>query len=343
MANITLKNNRHIMDYGKPYIVAEVNSSHNGSVEQAKRMIDEIKKAGCDCVKFQSWSAESLYSKSYYDQNPIAKRIVKKFALSEDELLELCRYCQEVQIDFSSTPYSKREVDFLVDACHAPFVKVSSMDITNDLLLKYVASKGVPIILSTGMAELEEIEHAIMIIEETGNSQICILHCISIYPAQKDTIHLNNIIGLRERFPQYPIGFSDHSLGVELACASVALGAAVIEKHFTLDKTKMGMDNNMAIEPDEMASLVELCGNVYHAMGQKERLVSNQELEQRLKMRRSIVTSRKLEKDTIICMEDLDLKRPGTGIAPECISDLIGRRILHDVDEDVILKKEDFV
>ena len=256
MATIRLHDSTVLSDFNRPYIVAEINTSHFGNMGIAKEMIDQAKKAGCDCVKFQSWSAKSLYSKSYYDENPIAKRFVKKFAFSDAELIEVSEYSKKSGIAFSSTPYSRVEVDFLLEKCNVPYIKVASMDLNNYPYLDYIARSGTPIVLSTGMGELEEIQKAVETIEKTGNKNICILHCISIYPPEMSTIRLNNILGLRENFPDYSIGFSDHSIGTEMASAAVALGACMIEKHFTLDKTKIGMDNQMASEPEEMALLV---------------------------------------------------------------------------------------
>ena len=262
MAQVVLRDGTVIKDYAVPYIIAEINSSHNGRVETARKMIETAKEIGVSCVKFQSWSADSLYSESYYAGNPIARRIVQKFSLNEEQLGELADYCAEIGISFSSTPYSRREVDFLLERCRAPFIKIASMDINNPEYLKYIAGTGAPIILSTGMAETAEVERAVKTLEDAGNPNIILLHCISIYPAAPSTIHLNNIAGLREAFPGCPVGFSDHTLGIETACAATALGAAVIEKHFTLDKTKMGMDNNMATEPDEFARMIQCCRNV---------------------------------------------------------------------------------
>lgn len=340
MGKCELRNGIVLENYGKPYIVAEVNSSHGGNLDIAKQMIDEAKMAGCDCVKFQSWSAETLYSRTYYDANPIAKRIVKKFSLGEKDLLEVAKYCKEKQIDFSSTPYSNAEVDFLVEECNVPYIKIASMDINNLAYVEYIAKKKVPIVMSTGMADLDEIESAVEIIESTGNPNLCLLHCISIYPSEVSTVRLNNIIGLRERFPNYPIGFSDHSLGMELSAAAVALGSALIEKHFTLDKSKMGMDNNMAIEPEEMQKLVQGCRNVCRAMGTKQRIVSKEELAQRKKMRRSIVASKKIAAGETLTVEKLNVKRPGDGMAPKELENIIGKIAVCDIEEDTMIKNE---
>jgi N-acetylneuraminate synthase len=305
-------------------------------------MIDEAKKSGCNCVKFQSWTTDSLYSKTYYDENPIAKRFVKGFSFGEEQLKELVQHCKKVGISFSSTPYSKSEVDFLVDQCSVPFVKVASMDLNNYPFLEYIGKKGVPIVLSTGMSEMDEIKKAIKVLESTGNTNICILHCISIYPPELSTIRLNNIIGLRSEFPTYPIGFSDHSIGIEIPIASVALGACLIEKHFTLDKSKIGMDNQVATEPDEMKLMVQSCHNVHQSLGETHRIVLKAELEKRKEMRRSIVTTRDLKAGEIITLEDLDAKRPGTGISISEIHMLVGKVVTKNLCKDIIITKDDF-
>jgi N-acetylneuraminate synthase len=326
----------------KPYIVAEVNTSHSGRIETAKEMIDRVKEVGCSCVKFQSWSKESLYSKTYYDENPIAKRIVQKFAFSEAQLMEVAKYSKEHGIAFSSTPYSPAEVDFLVEKCDAPYIKVASMDLNNYPYLEYIASRGVPIVLATGMGTMEEIRRAVATIEDAGNHNLCLLHCISIYPPKISTIHLNNILGLRKEFPNYPVGFSDHSIGTEMATAAVAMGAAMIEKHFTLDRTKIGMDNQMATEPEEMAQLVRNCQNVHIALGNTARIVLPAEMEQRKKLRRSVIATRDLPAGTILTKADLSAKRPGTGFPPEKISELVGKVLIRDVQADTLISESDF-
>ncbi len=342
MASVKLRSGRVLSDYGRPYFVAEVNSSHNGNVEVAKQMIDAAAEAGCDCVKFQSWSAESLYSQSYYKDNPIAKRIVAKFSMSAGQLKDMAAYAREKKIDFSSTPYSCEEVDFLIDVCNAPFVKVASMDLNNLKYLRYIAKKGVPIVLSTGMSTMDEIKRAVKTIEEEGNKQICLLHCISIYPPEFDTIHLNNIVGLREVFPDYPIGFSDHSHGVEMAVASTTLGAALIEKHLTLDSKKIGMDNQMATEPEEMAQMVRCCLNTQIALGNKDRVVRQAEQGQMEKMRRSVILTKDLGAGHILTIDDLDAKRPGTGIPADELDALVGKRLVKDVKADFLLERDDY-
>jgi len=342
MAKIIFNDGISVGDFLQPYVIAEVNSSHNGCVETAKKMIVAAKNAGCACVKFQSWSAESLYSKTYYDNNKIAERIVKKFSMSEAILKEMASYCAEVGISFASTPYAREEVDTLLE-CKVPFIKVASMEINNFSYLKYIAQTGSAIILSTGMAEFDEIKKAIDVIKNNGNTNLAILHCVSIYPAAPSTIHLNNINMLRKEFPDCVIGFSDHTLGTEIPTAATALGSGVIEKHLTLDKSKMGMDNNMAIEPEEMKQLVNSCHNVYEAMGSYERVVSDEEYKQRTNMRRSVIARRSLQADTILLLEDLGAKRPGDGISVDKIEGLVGKKLKNNVEADCLIRPEDIV
>lgn len=342
MAKIQFRDSTTIGDYMVPYFIAEINTSHFGDISLAKDMIKKAKEIGCDCVKFQSWTADTLYSKTYYDENPIAKRFVKKFSFSQDELLSLSQFCKSLDIGFSSTPYSRNEVDFLVNEGNAPFIKIASMELNNYLFLSYIAKTGVPIVLSTGMGDLDEIKKAVKTIEAEGNTNISILHCVSIYPPEPSTIQLNNIIGLRKEFPNYPIGFSDHTLGVAIPTASIALGACIIEKHFTLDKSKIGMDNQMASEPSEMELLIDQCKNVQQAMGTTKRVVSASEIEQRKNMRRSVIVTKDLSAGTQLQAEDLDVKRPGTGISPEHINNLIGKSLTKDVIGDTLLMNEDF-
>jgi sialic acid synthase SpsE len=343
MAFIQISKERSIKDYGEPYFVAELNTSHFGNIQTAKNMIDQAKIAGCDCVKFQSWSESSLYTKDYYKENPIAKRFFKKFSLSAKELLELVAYCQNVGISFASTPYSKSEVDFLVENCDVPFIKIASMDLNNLPLLEFIGSASKPIVLSTGMGTIDEVKRAVEVLNNAGTYDICILHCVAVYPPKIEMLQLNNILGLRKSFSNYPIGYSDHSIGIEMACAAVALGASLIEKHFTLDKTKLGMDNQMATEPDEMKNLIKSCKNIYSALGSQDRKLSKIEYDQRVKMRRSIVSSRVIKMGDFITRKDLDLKRPGTGISPVEIESLIGRRVAKDIEIDEIIKMDDLV
>lgn len=341
MSEITLRNGRRVGDYMQPYIVAELNTSHFGDLAIARNMIAQAKAAGCDCVKFQSWSADTLYSESYYKANPIAKRFVKKFALDDSQFIELAAYAREVGIDFASTPYSIEEARFLVQRCDVPFVKIASMELNNLPYLTQLGELGVPLILSTGMGALDEIIQAVRTIEITGNKNLVILHCTSVYPAAPEIIRLQNIVGLRSEFPQYPIGYSDHSIGIEIPTASIALGACLIEKHFTLDSSRIGMDNQMATEPEQMQQMIQACFNVHSAMGGTGRILGAEELAQIPLMRRSMVARVNLRCGDILQEDSIEFKRPGTGISPSEYHHCIGQKITRDIDAGSVIFDED--
>ncbi|MCB1955353.1 MAG: N-acetylneuraminate synthase family protein [Rhodocyclaceae bacterium] len=338
MARITLRNGRQLGDYLAPYIVAELNTSHFGNPEAARAMIDSARAAGVDCVKFQSWTTDTLYSATHYRQNPIAKRFVSKFSLSDSQLRDLADYCRTVGMDFSSTPYAREEARFLAEACEVPFIKIASMELDNLPYLKYLARLQVPLVLSTGMGTIEEIRRAVETILDTGNEALAILHCVSVYPAAPESIRLHNILGLRSEFPDCPIGYSDHTQGVEIPTAAVALGACLIEKHFTLDKGKIGMDNQMATEPAEMAAMVRQCRSVQVSLGGASRILDEAEAAQRPKMRRSLITTRALPAGHVLQAGDLDAKRPGTGFPPTRLEALVGKTLAVALEADEVIE-----
>ena len=326
-----------IENYGKPYFIAELNTSHFGNLETAKQMIDAAKATGCDCVKFQSWSASTLYSNTYYRQNPVVKRFVDKFCFSSDKLKVLSEYARGIGVSFASTPYSCEEVDFLLEQCSVPFIKIASMEINNYPYLEYIAKTGSAIILSTGMADFEEITRAVHCILDTGNLNLCLLHCVSIYPAKPETINLNNILTLRQINQVLSIGYSDHTVGIGTPIAAVSLGSPLIEKHFTLNSKKIGMDNQMAMEPDSFRSMITSCNEAWLSLGGHKREVSEAEMAQRYKMRRSIVSKRALPAGSKIELTDLDFKRPGDGFSPADIQMVVGKKVIQDIALDEVI------
>ncbi len=230
---VRLKNGFELKNFGKPFIIAEIGSNHNGDMDLARKIIDEAKSCGCDAVKFQSFDDKSLICRSEYEANTkyndspkkhfgSLEEMVKKYYLRKEQHYELKEYCDKTGILFSSSPFSFSEVDLLV-SLDVPYLKVASMDINNYPLLRYMAKTGKPIILSTGMATLAEIDNALQIFEKEGNSQIVLLHCISVYPPAYEDIHLRNITMLQQTFP-YPVGFSDHSLGTHIPIGSYCPG-----------------------------------------------------------------------------------------------------------------------
>lgn len=323
-------------------------------MELAKRLIVEAKEAGADCVKFQSWSKDSIFSRKKYEDNYFVaddyrnrtdytlEEIVEAYSISEEQLLEMKAFSDEIGIDCTSTPFSKKEADFLVDKMNTPFIKVASMDLNNYPFLAYLARKGKPMIISTGLSELFEIDRAVKTIENEGNRDIVILHCVATYPPVDSDINLNNIRTLMSTYPEYPIGFSDHSLGTAIPLASVALGACLIEKHFTLDKEMEGWDHKVSATKDEMKVIVENAGRITEALG-SYRITATESDEKKREFRRSIVITRAMKKGEIITDADIDFKRPGGNFSPEMADFIIGRTVKNDLKTDHILTFDDII
>jgi len=349
---VKLTSDRFVGQGEEPYIIAELGSNHNGDMELARKLIDAASRAGADCVKFQSWSKDTIFSKVQYEANYFLtddyrnrddytmEEIVDKFAISELELLEMRDYCLEVGIDFTSTPFSNREVDFLVDDLNAPFVKVASMDLNNYQFLEYIAKKGVPIVLSLGLSSLSEIDRAVSTIEAAGNKQIVLLHCVAIYPPADEQMNLKNIDSLAMIYP-YPIGFSDHTLGTCIPLAAVSRGASLIEKHFTLDKEMFGWDHKVSADEEDMSTLVRDSRRIFDSLG-TGRIQQIENDERVTAFRRSIVSTRQIKKGETVLPEMIDFKRPGSGLPPEAIKYVLGKVIKKDIGADELIDLDDF-
>ena len=266
--------------------------------------------------------------------------MVTAYQLTAEQLHQARSRCLDRSVAFCSTPFSTEEVD-LLDEMDVPFFKIASMDVVHLPLLKYVARKKRPVMISTGMATMSEIEQAVEIVRGEGNDQIVLLHCVSIYPPEYDTINLRNMATLQQAF-DVPVGFSDHSLGTAIPLAAIAIGACVIEKHFTLDQDMPGWDHAISANPEQLQTIVEEGKNIFTALGKSVRQVSAAEMEKRKKFRRSLVARRNLNRGSILCAEDLTAKRPGTGIGPNELTYVIGRRLASDVVADQVLRWEDF-
>lgn len=333
----------------KPYIIAEIGANHNGDMDLAKKHIDVAKQIGADSVKFQSWD-KTLFSKKVYDENYFLtddyrnrtdhtlQSIVEEFALTKEQMGELAAYCKTVGIDFASTPFEPEQVDPLVEF-GAPWIKVASMDVNNDHLLRKAAETGLPVVLSTGMASLGEIDNAVVIMERANAAQIVLLHCTAIYPTPVEEANLRNIETLRQF--GHPVGFSDHSLGPTLSLAAVALGAVVIEKHYTLDKDMFGWDHKMSMSPDEMHVLVEGSAQIHAAMGSSRRAVSDREMNQRTAFRRSIIAARDIAAGETLSVENITYRRPGTGLDPSLAPVLIGMKAVNSIPYDTLITMND--
>ncbi len=345
-------NYENLKEPGKPYVIAEIGSNHNGDMELAREMIKKAKECGADCVKIQSWSKTTIFSRKVYEDNYFLQddyrdrddytleEIVDKYSVGPEEHKALKQYCDGLGIDFISTGFSKEEIDLLADELDVPFIKVASMDVTNTPLLKYIASKGKPVAISTGLCGLSDIDGAIACLEAGGCKEIVILHCVSIYPPKDEQVNLNNMDTYRMAY-RYPVGYSDHTLGVTAPIMSIAKGACIIEKHFTLDKGMEGWDHKISADPEELRQICAACREGYKMLGTTQIVVSEDE-ERRGAFQRSIVAARKIHAGERVTLEDLDYKRPGTGIAPKNYEIVVGRVASRDIEYDHIITLEDF-
>jgi sialic acid synthase SpsE len=323
----------------RPYVIAEIGANHNGDMEQARAHIRAAKAAGADAAKFQSWGT-GLIAQSVYDANAGLKEAVAAYAVAESDMAALAAYCRETEIEFASTPCSAAELAAL-DALDPPFVKIASMDLNHDRMLVDAAKTGRPIILSTGFSSMGEIEHALLTLEGVGHTDTVLLHCIAMYPPPSDDfVNLRNIEMLKDTFG-YPVGYSDHTIGIEVTLAAIALGAVVIEKHFTLDKTLEGWDHAVSADPGEMAIITAAVRRIPAALGSRRRVVSDGERQNAEAMRRSIVAARDIRAGEILTEAHLEFRRPGTGISPNDAGRLLGRAARHDIGADTLLSDDD--
>ena len=344
---------RLITKESKPYIIAEIGVNHEGSMDQALRLIDQAKHGGADAAKFQSYKAGTLASKnspSYWDTNK--EPTTSQFALFQkydsfgpDEYIALASHCNDVGIDFLSTPFDDDAIEFLNPI--VPFFKVASADLTNIPFLRKIASKGKPIVLSTGASTLGEVDIALHEISDAGCTDIALLHCILNYPTENKNANLKMIKGLQRAFPDRIIGYSDHTLPDEFMSALVSshlLGAVIIEKHFTHDKTLPGNDHYHAMDQYDLAKFVKLSKSIHQLLGESElkRPIPTEYIS-RKNARRSIVISRAVKKGQIISEKDLTYKRPGTGISPLHWDQVVGLRAIRPLSEDHIIQWHDLI
>lgn len=329
------------------FIMAEAGVNHNGDFNLAKKLVEMAKSAGADAVKFQTFRAEKLvikgaqkaeYQKRTTEEQESQFDMIKRLELSEEAHFELKDYADSRGIIFLSTPFDKESVDFLVrlGVCA---LKISSADITNHPLLSHIAAKNLPVILSTGMSTLGEVEEAVKVIIGSGNQQIILLHCVSSYPAKIEDMNLRAIETLRQAF-KLPIGLSDHTLGITMPIAAVALGACVIEKHFTLDKKLPGPDHRASLTPKELKQMVAAIRDAEQALGDGIKRITVAEAENKKAVRRSLVARTDIPKGAVITEEILAIKRPGTGLEPKFLNLVIGRKARVAIKRDEIINTD---
>ncbi len=332
------------MNSEKVLIIAEAGVNHNGSLDMAKKLVDTAKECGADIVKFQTAKLDSLVSKSahmaeYQKKNlgveESQKEMLSKLLLDYDEFVELARYCKKAEIQFLSTPFDIESIHFLNDM--QDIWKVPSGEITNYPYLVEIGKTGKRVILSTGMAEMEEIQAAIDVLKEYGTTDITILHCTTEYPAPIQDVNLNVMQNMRDFFG-YPVGYSDHTQGIEVDLAAVALGATVIEKHFTLNRTLPGPDHKASLEPTELKTMVEGIRKIELALGSSEKRPSEVELKNRLVARKSIVARKAIKAGEELTEKNITTKRPGSGINPMKWNDIVGTKAIRDFEEDELIE-----
>jgi N-acetylneuraminate synthase/N,N'-diacetyllegionaminate synthase len=326
------------------FIIAEAGVNHNGSVELAKELIDAAKDAGADAVKFQTFKAENVviekaekaeYQKETTDTEESQYEMIKKLELQENNFKELAEYAKKVGILFLSSPFDKGSVD-LLDGMNVPVFKVASGEITNLPLLRHIAKKGKTIILSTGMSTLGEVEEALIVIRNEGIEEVILLHCVSNYPARMGDVNLRAMETLKHAF-KIPVGFSDHTVGITAPIAAVALGACIIETHFTLDRNLPGPDHKASLEPDELKKMVKAIRDVEKALGDGIKKPTKEEEEIKKIARRSVVAKVDIPEGAIITEDMLEVKRPGTGIEPKYMEKVIGKRAKVNIYKDELI------
>jgi N,N'-diacetyllegionaminate synthase len=331
----------------KTFIIAEAGVNHNGNIEIAKKMIEVAKECGADAIKFQTFKAEKVISKyapkAEYQKQTTGEidsqlEMVKKLELSFDDFIVLKEYCDKLNIMFLSTPFDFESIDFLDDLGLEIF-KIPSGEITNLPYLEKIGKLGKKVILSTGMADLGEIEDALDILTSCGTKKedITILHCNTEYPTPYEDVNLLAMLTIKEAL-KVKVGYSDHTLGIEVPIAAVALGASVIEKHFTLDKNMEGPDHKASLEPHELKAMIDAIRNIEKSLGDGIKKPSKSELKNKDIARKSIVAKREIKKGEIFTEDNITVKRPGNGISPMRWYEVLGKVVLKDYKEDELIE-----
>ena len=341
------------MNNSTPYIIAEAGVNHNGDINLAKKLIDIASNSGADAIKFQTWKPGELTGEFAFKVNYLDKHtpetesrfeLSKRLCLPYDSFRELKLYCEKVGIQFLSTPDGFESLHFLVDELNMPIIKVGSTELNHIQFLEAVGKKNLPVILSTGLGTLDEVALAIKALRRGGggNLPITVLQCTSEYPAPADEMNINVIKTFFNTF-DIPVGLSDHSLGMEAAIASVALGSSVIEKHFTIDRNMDGPDHSASLNPSELKEFVEVIRRVKIMLGDSKKYPTKSERKNMSGIRRSVVAKGKLKSGVILKIDDLVCKRPGTGISPSEIMQIVGRKLERDLIKDEPINWGDLV
>lgn len=336
------KNRNHI------YIIAEAGVNHNGDIELAKRLVDMAKEAGADAVKFQTFKAEEStgmfagkadYQKRNTQEEESQFDMIKKLELPFQAFDIIQEYCREKGIDFISTPDGEESLQYLLHL-NVPVIKIGSTEVTNYPFLEQIGKTGKPLILSTGMSTLGEVEKAVDILQGTGNRDITLLHCTTDYPTEIGQVNMRAMLTLKKAF-QLEVGYSDHTIGFEAAVTAAAFGAVCIEKHITLDRAMPGPDHKASMPPGEFREYVTHIRNTELLLGDGRKHPTEKERYNMAQVRRSIIIKEKQAAGTVITRDMLCLKRPGTGINPEFVDVLVGRTLKRDLEKEEAIRWED--
>ncbi len=329
----------------KVFIIAEAGVNHNGDVNVAFKMVEAAKNAGVDAIKFQTFKTEKIVSRfapmaQYQIDNCEDSfnqlEMLKKLELSYDEFAKIKDYCDMRNIEFMSTPDEEESLNFLSDILKINRIKIGSGEVNNLPYLREVGKTKKDIILSTGMSTMAEIKSAVYILKKNGAKSVSLLHCNTDYPTKMADVNLRAMLGIRETLG-CEVGYSDHTLGNEVAVAAVALGASIIEKHFTLDKKFDGPDHCASIDDRELRDLVLAIRNIEEALGDDKKKVSDSEKKNMDVVRKSIVAKCYIKKGETFCKENITTKRPGTGTSPMCWDEIIGKTATKDFGEDEMI------
>lgn len=327
------------------FIIAEVGVNHNGDIGLALRLVDEAKRCGANAVKFQTFKAEKLASKfapkaDYQkgrSEGENQVEMLRGLELSFEDFAAIKRYCDDQGIEFLSTPFDEESAEFLYRIGMGRF-KIASGEITNYPLLRRIASFSRPVILSTGMADLDEVRAAVeVLLGGVRRTDLVLLHCTSEYPCPYEDVNLRAMLTLRREFG-FPVGYSDHTPGIEVPMAAVGLGAVVIEKHFTLNRSLPGPDHRASLEPDEFLRMVQAVRNIERALGDGEKRPTSEEERVRQVARKSIVAKRRIRKGEVFSEKNLTTKRPGWGISPMRWNEVLGQRAKRDFEPDEMIE-----
>jgi len=329
------------------FVIAEAGVNHDGKLSRALELVDAARRAGAAAVKFQTFRADKLVTRDAPQAEYQARgerhrstqhEMLQRLELSDDDHQVLVRRCEELGVLFLSSPFDENSAD-LLEELGVPAFKIGSVELTNEPLLQHVARKGRPMLVSTGMADIEEVRAAVDAIRAAGNSDLLLLHCVSLYPAPLEDVNLRAMQTLRDEF-DVPVGYSDHTEGNEAAMAAVALGACVLERHFTLDRDLPGPDHRMSIEPDELTTLVRTIRNVEAALGTGRKVAVDGERAIADVARKSLVAAAFIAKGAVIADEMLKVVRPGTGIRPGRRAEVVGKRAARDIPADTPITEE---